>query len=370
MRALHVASTFARGGIASSLWHLLPELQAHGIALEIAGLYEIGLYGERLMQRHINATHLGFKSKYDARALSHFIRWVQRERFDLIHVHGWPPIFFVALAARAAPHTTFFVTEHSTSNRRRRYHLKFFERWMYRRYAQIIAVSCAAAHALRSWLPETEPRTRVIYNGLARARLEEIAKTSPALFTPQTFDAPFILSACGSEFHKGADVLLQAVSNWKFARPFTLALAGEGRREAELRERVRELGLDARTRWLGYVPDVIALMRDADVFVLPSRREGCPMVILEAMSVGTPIVACAVGGVPELIENEKSGLLVSPENSAALGEAILRVLDDRAFAQHLGGGAQQASQKFTAESQARQVAELYAVKKISTHVTF
>lgn len=363
MRVLHVASTFARGGIATSLWHLLPALQAHGMDLEIAGLYELGFFGERLAQCGIDATSLGFATKYDVRALTRFVRSLRRERFDLIHAHGWPSIFFTAIAARLAPSATFFYTEHSTWNRRRRYKLKLFERWMYRTYTQIIAVSGAAANALQMWLPETAGRTRVIHNAISPARGEPVTVTPSTAHFLETVVAPLILSASGTEFRKGTDVLLEALGRWHGPRSFTLAIAGWGGRDGDLRTRAQALGLDAQTRWLGYIPDLAAVMRQADVFVLPSRYEGFSMVTLEAMAMGKPIVATAVGGVPELIENGTSGLLVPPENPDALGDAIARVLKDRVLARCLGDAAQARSRRFHADEQARQMAELYALRK-------
>lgn len=360
MRVLHVASTFARGGIASSLWHLLPELQAQGLDIETAGLYQVGFYGERLAQDGIAARSLDFGSKYDVRALSRYIKWLKRERFDLVHAHGWPAIFFTAVAARMVSAPTYFYTEHNVANRRRRYKLQDFERWLYRAYARIIAVSGAVARALQAWLPETTARTSVIYNGISAARSEESGLTPSTAEFLERVDAPLILSASGAEYRKGTDVLLDALHGWNGARAFTLAIAGGGPKEPDLQPRAQELGLGTRTRWLGYIPDLAAVMRRADVFVVPSRWEGCPMVVLEAMALGKPIVASAVGGVPELIEDQRSGLLVSPGDARALGDAIARVVQDHMLAQCLGDAARTRSRRFDAQEQARQVVELYA----------
>ncbi len=361
MRVLHIASTWAQGGIASSLWHLLPELGTYGIDTEIAGLYEVGLYGDRLERHGIRATPLGFESKYDPRALTHLVRRVQRERFDLVHTHGWPPIFFGAIAGRFAPATRFVVTEHSSSNRRRRYHLRFLEQWIYKRYARIIPVSRAAAEGLHGWLPQTDARATMIYNGVSPARLGEVP-TRAARDLLKGMEPPVILSASGSEPHKGADVLIDALGRYKGKHAFTLALAGAGRHDAELWERVKVAGLETRTRRLGYVPDVHMLMHDAAVFVLPSRREGCPMVILEAMAMETPIVASAVGGVPELVEDGKSARLVPPDDAAALEQALEHVLQDREMAVRLSRAAKERVGLFSAEEQAKKVVEVYKLK--------
>lgn len=359
MRVLHITSTFARGGIASSLWHLLPELRAAGIDLEIAGLYEIGTYGERLHKHEIRAFSPGLRTKYDAGGFARLVTHLRRERYDLIHAHGWPAIFFVALAAPALPRARFFVTEHSVSNRRRRYKLKLLEGWMYRRYERIISVSRAADDALRAWLPETAKRSEVIYNGISLARLNEPAPEALPFSGLKRDGLPLVLCAAGSEYHKGADILIDALASRPNNHGFTLALAGAGRHDAELRERVRASGLEPRVQWLGYIPDVVTQLRHATVFVLPSRREGCPMVILEAMAMGMPVVAARVGGVPELICDHQSGLLVPPENPPALAHSIGMILEDSTFAQKIGASARARVNAFTAEKQAAQLVQCY-----------
>lgn len=359
MRVLHLTSTFARGGIASSLWHLLPELQAVGIDLEIAGLYELGTYGERLQRHNISGFSPGLQSKYDAGGFARLVARLRRERFDLIHAHGWPAIFFAALAAVFLPHARFFVTEHSVSNRRRRYKLKPLESWMYRRYERIISVSRAADDALRDWLPETASRSRVVYNGISFARLNEPMTRALPPIELERECLPLVLCAAGSEYHKGADILIDALASRSNNQALTLALAGAGRHDAELRERVRASGLERRVQWMGYVPDVVTHLRRANVFVLPSRREGCPMVLLEAMAMGMPVVAARVGGVPELICDRESGLLVPPENPAALAQGLDTILGNPAFAQKLGESARARVNAFSADQQAARLAEYY-----------
>jgi glycosyltransferase involved in cell wall biosynthesis len=320
-------------------------------------MYDVGLYGDRLTAHAIPSTHLGFRSKYDPLASARFVNWVRREQFDIVHTHGWPPIFLGSIAARFAPRTRFFVTEHSSSNRRRSHNLRLLERWIYRPYERIIPVSKAAARGLHAWLPETTTRAQTIYNGISFARLAE-AHPSSAASVVRAMPPPVILSASGSEPHKGADVLVEALRE-RQDRPFTLALAGAGRRDAELVARVQHAGLQARTRRLGYVPDVHLLMPDAAMLVVPSRREGCPMVILEAMAMQTPIVASAVGGVPELVEDGKSARLVPPDNPAALGDALACILSDSAEVARLTLAAREQVERFSAARQSQAIAELY-----------
>jgi colanic acid/amylovoran biosynthesis glycosyltransferase len=129
-----------------------------------------------------------------------------------------------------------------------------------------------------------------------------------------------------------AMALLKADGRW-----VRLKLVGAGPQEQALREQVRRLGLEAELEFLGArtSEEVIALHRGAHVFVSSSRAEGLPVVCIEALALGTPTVATAIYGVPELIEHEHSGLLVAPESPRELAEALARCLDDEALRQRL-----------------------------------
>ena len=110
----------------------------------------------------------------------------------------------------------------------------------------------------------------------------------------------------------------------------TLLVAGDGPELPDLQRRADELGLDGRVRFLGPQPRerVLELFRAADAAVLSSAWENFPHTVVEALAVGTPVVGTAVGGVPEVVFDGENGLLVPAGDSAALAEAMRRVLDD------------------------------------------
>ncbi len=116
-----------------------------------------------------------------------------------------------------------------------------------------------------------------------------------------------------------------------------LLVAGDGEERARLEALVRDRGLDARVRFLGAQTRgrVLQILRAADVAVLPSRWENFPHVVVEALSVGTPVVASAVGGVPEVVEDGVNGLLVPAGDPEALAAAVRRVLDEPGLRERL-----------------------------------
>jgi glycosyltransferase involved in cell wall biosynthesis len=116
-----------------------------------------------------------------------------------------------------------------------------------------------------------------------------------------------------------------------------LLLAGDGPMRERMVELAAELGIAGKARFLGHREDVPDLMAAADLLLLTSRSEGVPQAVTQALGLGLPVVATAVGGVPELIIHERTGLLVPPEDPHAAAEAMLRVADDAQLAARLGG---------------------------------
>lgn len=126
---------------------------------------------------------------------------------------------------------------------------------------------------------------------------------------------------------KGPDVFLEMIRCLE-DRSVTGCLVGDGPLLAPLQEKAEREGPESRVRFPGRVPHAARLMRAFDVFVLSSRSEGTPMVLFEAMSAGIPIVAAAVGGVPDVVSNREA-ILVPPERPDALAEGVRRTLANR-----------------------------------------
>jgi glycosyltransferase involved in cell wall biosynthesis len=130
---------------------------------------------------------------------------------------------------------------------------------------------------------------------------------------------------------KGIDVLLRAFAQIRDREPqVRLVLAGDGPLRSRLEDLARSLGIGDRVEFLGRQEraQVADLLHGCRVFVLPSRSEPFGIVILEAMACAKPVVATSAGGIPEIIESGKNGILVEPENPKALAEAVMTALKD------------------------------------------
>lgn len=176
-------------------------------------------------------------------------------------------------------------------------------------------------------------RRRTIYDGVSLTRF---SRDRPPLRDPSTFE---ILTVAYLIPFKGVDLLMSAVAQLDDPR-VRLAIAGDGPDEQALRNLARSLGIEGHTKFLGLRHDVEELMRQADLFVHPAVwYEAFGLVIAEAMASECPVIASRIGGVPEVIVDGESGILVEPGNVPELKAAIRRLITDPALRARLGANA-------------------------------
>jgi glycosyltransferase involved in cell wall biosynthesis len=141
---------------------------------------------------------------------------------------------------------------------------------------------------------------------------------------------------------------------------FRLVIVGDGPEQQAVERGAREQGINERIVFAGHVSDVRPFYALADLMVLPSHSEGSPNVLLEAMAAGVPVVATSVGGVPEIVEDEESALLVAPRDHVAMAGAVARLLNDEMLARRLSAKARSlVAAHYTPDAYARSVVELY-----------
>jgi glycosyltransferase involved in cell wall biosynthesis len=254
------------------------------------------------------------------------LRALVRERaIDIVHAHDYKTDLLALLLARLEG-TIPLSTAHGWSGHSKR------ERWFYypidrqllRTFPRVVAVSSDIGEALAA-SGVARKRIRVLLNGIDHMRFRrspESVLDARSMLGIRAGD--FVVGAIGRlEREKRYDLLIDACARLAARhRQLRLFIAGEGSLRAPLQvQAVERLGPDT-VRFLGHYADVIGLHHALDVFVQSSSNEGTPNVVLEAMALGTPVVATAVGGTAELIRDRVDGLLVPPGDVAALAEAI------------------------------------------------
>jgi glycosyltransferase involved in cell wall biosynthesis len=171
------------------------------------------------------------------------------------------------------------------------------------------------------------------------------------------------------EQQKGHSVMLDALPLVRRRFPnVRTVFAGEGSLLQQLQQQVEGLGLQGAVDFVGFQNNIEEWFSIADITVLPSFYEGLPLVAIESQAAGTPLVATAVDGTPEIVINGKTGLTVAPGDSSALAEAICKLLADPLLRQQYGSaGRSLVFQKFSQEQQIRKTEQIYLSLRERVH---
>lgn len=162
-------------------------------------------------------------------------------------------------------------------------------------------------------------------------------------------------------YWKGVDSLIEAIPLILEQFPKTkLLIVGEGPDKALCQLRVQELGIENNVQFLPWVSDITEIMKAFDIFVLPSKAEGMPWAVLEAMACAKPVVATAVGGIPEAVENGRTGILLPDSKPESIAEAVLSILNNPGRAVGMGQAARRrVEESFTTLQEMQKIEELY-----------
>jgi glycosyltransferase involved in cell wall biosynthesis len=234
-------------------------------------------------------------------------------------------------------------------------------RLTYGRNACVTAVSGAVAESVAGY---PGPTARVIPNGVSvTSSPEAIAAARAELGIGP--DSDLVVHVGNIRPYKGHATLVATARRLGEIRPGTTIVSIGGEKSPGDLERVRsmakEQGADHVIRFLGRREDALSFLAAADVVVNPSDVEGLPVVLLEALALERPVVATAVGGVPALIEHEKTGLLVAPGDPEGLARELDRLLSDRPFACSLAvSGSEAVRRHHGIEQMVRSLEDLYA----------
>jgi glycosyltransferase involved in cell wall biosynthesis/GT2 family glycosyltransferase len=224
------------------------------------------------------------------------------------------------------------------------------ERPSRRSVARFVAVSQAVRIGLMADRVAAS-RIAVIPNGIDLARLRCDAEGELAVTLRQATARVGFVGRL--ERIKGVEYFLLAAAILAADHPdVRFVVAGKGSREGELRALAADLGISGRIEFLGHVDSVPSLLAVLDVVVVPSLSEASGLTAMEALGLGVPVVATRVGGLPEIVVDEETGLLVAPGDEVALARAVARLLDDHALARTL------------AEAGARRVEERFALARM------
>ncbi|MCX7982778.1 MAG: glycosyltransferase family 4 protein [Syntrophales bacterium] len=290
-----------------------------------------------------------FSRRTDVRTLFHLVKIVKKHRLDIVHGQGGRAEFFARLAARLGGAKSYISTiampvEGYDVSPPRGILYQFFDRATEHLVSRFLVCSSALEQLLIEEHGIEKERVCKIYNGIEwreydpRSLSEERKETRNRLGLRE--ENPLVGTVGRLVWQKGFFFFLKAIPIIYHALPKTrFVLVGDGPLRKDLEEEAKRLKIMDRLFFAGHTTEVNKFMAAMDVVVIPSLREGFPMVTLEAMSLEKPIVATEIDGINEQIQSGKDGILVPPQSPESLARAVVTLLQDRDYAASLGRSA-------------------------------
>src|SRR4051794_18866043 len=278
------------------------------------------------------------KTEMDLSAAWRLSRAIKRLQPDIIHAHD---PHGVAMAALALSMSTQLAKPPLVAARRVDFHLRgnALSRWKYR---QVDCFICASEAVRKMLIADGVPARRVVtvHEGIDLDRIDAAppANLHGELWLPH--QAPVVGNVAALVPHKGqrhlveaAAIVIQKVPDARFV------IAGEGELRPQLERQIKDRHLEKHVFLVGFRPDILSVHRGFDIFVMSSVTEGLGTSLLDAMACGKPIVATTAGGMPEVVADGRTGILVPPRDHEAMAAAIVTLLTDDAARAEMGAAA-------------------------------
>ncbi len=351
IKVLEIIDSLGMGGAESLLKNFVLEAKKNNLFnIEIATFYSDAIFKKEIEDAGISIWDLGLTFKFNLMGVIELVKLTKERKYNIIHVHLFPADIFAGIASLFLPRDIAWIfSEHCVYNRRRTLKIfKILDNFTYNRYSKIVCVSKQVEFALLNWIPSNKGKTKVISNAVPIPKFLNSCSV-------KTYDILFVGRLTKQ---KSVEILLKAIKilKNKYSKNLKIAIVGDGELKENLNNLTVELGVNREVKFLGVRKDVKELMVSSKIFVLPSRWEGFGIVIIEAMSNMLPVIATNVGGIPELIEDGKDGILVPPENPKALARAISNLLENEELREKLSKAAY------------RKVREKYSIDTYSVHM--
>jgi glycosyltransferase involved in cell wall biosynthesis len=320
---------------------------------------------KRRAEEGLDLIPLAPKTEMDLTAAWRLSRVLKQLKPDVVHAHD---PHGVAMAALALSMSTQLAKPPLVAARRVDFHLKgnSLSRWKYRQVDCFICASDAIRHML---IGDGVPAARAVtvHEGIDIERIDRAApaKLHEELWLPH--HAPIVGNVAALVPHKGQRHLIEAARLVLPQVPDArFVIAGEGELRPALERQIKDHHLEKHVLLAGFRPDVLALHKAFDIFAMSSVTEGLGTSLLDAMAAAKPIVATATGGIPEVVVDGQTGLLVPPRDHAAMADAIVTLLKDDDLRRRMGqAGRKRACSQFSAERMVQDTLRVY--QRVALH---
>jgi glycosyltransferase involved in cell wall biosynthesis len=364
VKSLHIDTEHTWRGGEQQLFYLLEGLRARGLPPVLLAQPGSPLI-ERAIAAGLDARPFAARGEADLRAAWRLARLLREERFAILHCHTSHAHSIAAIARWLTPAALYpaLIIARRVDFSIYRHSFLGLNGLKYRRADAIIAVSqCVKDVLARDGVDAG--RVLVVRDGIDVERIERAPARTDEVRRSLGLRAGerLVVNVAAMAGHKGQRYLVAAVPAIRAARPEArVAIFGEGALREDLEAQARALGLGEGLIFAGFRPpdEIPAVLKAADVFAFPSVEEGLGSSLFDAMAAGAPIIASRAGGIPEIVRDGETGLLVPPRDPDALARAVVRVLGDPALARRLAS----AARAFVRErgTKERMVAETIAV---------
>jgi sugar transferase (PEP-CTERM/EpsH1 system associated) len=358
LRVMHVLFRLQAGGMEHGVIKLVNGLDRTRISNSICSTTPADDV-KRLLRRDVRLYECQRRPGNDPSLVLQLYRVFRRERPDIVHTHAWGTLCEGLLAARLARIPIVVHGEHGTLQLKP-YQARL-QRLMWRRADRVLSVSSRLAERMADGTGFPLERITVIRNGVDLSRFQSCDRAAArrALGLPQ--NTVIVGTAARLVPVKDQTNLLNAFKRIADQGiDFMGVIAGDGPLRSDLEAQAAALGIQSHVRFLGHMPAIERVYASLDVFVLCSKSEGLSNTILEAMASKVAVVATRVGGADELVENGTSGLLVPPQDSAALADAVAWLIRDGDLRQSMAmAGRRRALTRFTLDRMLREYKDVY-----------
>lgn len=259
------------------------------------------------------------------KAVSLVKKFILEHNIHILHTHFYKTDLIGLLATRGT-HCKVMSTPHGWSREAdfKLWSYEIFDRMIFPFFDAVVPLSDDLYNPLKK-IPGLGKKLHLIRNGVDISEIDAVREIAPEIASWQA-EGAFVLGYIGQLIgRKGLDVLLRAAASLPKTLNWRLAFIGEGDKRGELESLCKELGLEGRVTFFGFRKDRLAFLKGFDAFVLPSRLEGIPRCLMEAMAAGTTVIASDIPGCRDLIHNNQTGLLFECDNRLMLTETITKL---------------------------------------------
>lgn len=362
LRVLHITFNMGIGGTEQVIRQLVQGMARESVESEILCIDgHIGPIGETLQQTGVPVHKLARKQGFDWALIKAIRKRLREGRFDVVHCHQYTPWMYGWLAALPTRAKVVFTEHGRFYPDRYRYKAMLINPVMAMFTPSIVAISEATKDALVKYEFIPRYKIQVIYNGIAPLVRddEQSEKVRDSLGIPK--DAFVVGTVSRLDPVKNQVMMLRAFKQFCEKQPGSyLLMVGDGPDKEKLVSLAGDYGISESVIFTGFINSPVHYLAAMDIFLLSSHTEGTSMTLLEAMSLGIPAVATQVGGNPEIIQDNVTGILVEPDMAHSFAEGIEHLHQNSMLRQSMGKAARLSFDKrFSADAMVYQYSKIY-----------